>query len=55
MDRLFKIKPTWKANKILLGELRAENEEFGQNTQGIGWDTEKETSAEQVECGTAKA
>lgn len=54
MDRLFKIKPTWKANKILMEELRAENQDFEQNTRGIGWDNEKETSAEQVEDGTAK-
>ncbi|KAH6604256.1 quinate permease [Trichoderma cornu-damae] len=54
MDRLFKIKPTWKANKILLKELRAGNEEVEQNTRVIDWDNEKDTSAEQVECGTAK-
>lgn len=54
MDRLFQIKPTWKANGILLEELRAENEEFRQSTRGIGWDKEKETSAEQVECRTAE-
>ncbi|KAL7962737.1 quinate permease [Trichoderma compactum] len=55
MDRLFRIKPTWKASKILMEELRAENRNFEQNTRGIGWDKEKETSAEQVEDGTARA
>lgn len=54
MDRLFKIKPTRNAHKTLMEELRAENEDFEQNTRGISWDNEKDTSAEQVEGGTAK-
>ncbi|KAM0472637.1 hypothetical protein ACHAPX_008598 [Trichoderma viride] len=52
MDRLFKIKPTRKANKILLEELRAENEHFEQNTRGINWDSEKDIATEQVEGET---
>lgn len=52
MDRLFKIKPTWNAHKILMEELRAENEDFEQNARGINWDNEKDITTEQVEGET---
>lgn len=47
MDRLFKIKPTWRANKILMDELQSE-EHFREN--GITGESEGEKSrSEQIE------
>lgn len=49
MDRLFKLKPARRANKILMDELSVEDAGFRQNAEGVGWDNEKESGAEQVE------
>ncbi|PNY29124.1 Quinate permease [Tolypocladium capitatum] len=49
MDRLFRLKPTWRANEILMEELQVAGVDLGQNSQGVGWDNEKEARAEQVE------
>ncbi|POR36288.1 Quinate permease [Tolypocladium paradoxum] len=49
MDRLFKLKPTWRANEILMAQLQAEDVEFRQNAHGVGLNNEKEAKAEQVE------
>lgn len=48
MDRLFEIKPVWRANKILLEELHIRDEEFRQNVDGVDLHEEK-GSTEQVE------
>ncbi|EEU40651.1 uncharacterized protein NECHADRAFT_33844 [Fusarium vanettenii 77-13-4] len=48
MDRLFEIKPVWRANKILLEELHVQDEEFRQNVDGVDLHEEK-GSTEQVE------
>lgn len=41
MDRLFEIKPVWKANKLIMEELQAEDEQFRNNAAGSGVSTEK--------------
>ncbi|TWU72904.1 hypothetical protein ED733_004546 [Metarhizium rileyi] len=48
MDRLFRTKPTWRANAILMAELRAEEESFRRNADGVGLKVEK-TGIEQGE------
>jgi hypothetical protein len=48
MDKLFEIKPVWRANKILLEELHLQDEEFRQNVDGVDLHEEK-GSTEQVE------
>lgn len=48
MDRLFEIKPVWRANKTLLEELHLQDEEFRQNVDGVDLHEEK-GSTEQVE------
>ncbi|KAI8689576.1 hypothetical protein LRP88_14136 [Fusarium phalaenopsidis] len=48
MDRLFEIKPVWRANKTVLEELRLRDEEFRQNVDGVDLHEEK-GSTEQVE------
>ncbi|KAK2592393.1 hypothetical protein QQS21_009912 [Conoideocrella luteorostrata] len=54
MDRLFKIKPTWRANGILMKELRVEEEEFRNNANGVGWEAEK-AEAEQIESNATSS
>ena len=49
MDRLFKLKPTWRANEILMQELQVEDADFRNNAQGVGWENEKDVGAEQIE------
>lgn len=42
MDRLFKVKPVRKANKIVHDEDRAREEEFRQDAEGAGLSAAKE-------------
>ncbi|KAK9437019.1 Quinate permease [Metarhizium brunneum] len=51
MDRLFRIKPTWRANTILMEELRVEEERFRHNADGVGLEVEK-IETEQVESSS---
>lgn len=51
MDRLFRIKPTWRANTILMEELRVEEENFRHNVDGVGLEVEK-IETEQVESSS---
>ena len=46
MDRLFKVKPVWRANKVIMEELRAQEEEFRENRGGLNMDDEKEHVAQ---------
>ncbi|KAJ4149145.1 hypothetical protein NW754_000584 [Fusarium falciforme] len=48
MDKLFEVKPVWRANKIVLEELHLQDEEFRQNVDGVDLHEEK-GSTEQVE------
>lgn len=48
MDRLFKTKPTWRANEIVMAELQLEDAEFRENAVGANLDAEK-VSAQQIE------
>jgi len=41
MDRLFAIKPVWNANKTVIAEVRAEEEEFRHDAEGAGLSLEK--------------
>ena len=41
MDRLFKIKPVRNANKVIIAELREQEEEFRHDAGGAGLTTEK--------------
>ncbi|EJT80385.1 quinate permease [Gaeumannomyces tritici R3-111a-1] len=41
MDRLFEIKPVWKANKTIMEELQLEDEQFRNNATGSGVSPEK--------------
>ena len=41
MDRLFKIKPVRNANKVIIAELREQEEEFRHDADGAGLTTEK--------------
>ena len=41
MDRLFKIKPVRNANKIIITELREQEEEFRHDADGAGLTAEK--------------
>jgi len=41
MDRLFEIKPAYKANKEVIAELRAQEEEFRHDAEGAGLTAEK--------------
>lgn len=41
MDRLFEIKPAGKANKIVLQELREQEENFRHDAEGAGLTTQK--------------
>jgi hypothetical protein len=36
MDRLFEVKPVWKANKLILEEERLREEEFRDNADAVG-------------------
>ncbi|RGP76977.1 quinate permease [Fusarium longipes] len=51
MDKLFETKPIWKANKIVMEDLRLQEEEFRHNADGVDLREEK-AKAEQIE-GTA--
>lgn len=54
MDRLFAIKPSWRANKMLMDELAAEDHAFRQNANnGVRLDVEK-VEAEQIESSVKK-
>jgi len=46
MDRLFEVKPVHRANKIVIEELRAEEEEFRHEAEGAGLEVAKEHFAE---------
>ena len=46
MDRLFKIKPVWRANEIMMKELAQEDEMFRQN---LTRDGEKRPEIEEAE------
>ena len=48
MDRLFEVRPVWRANKIILSELQNEEEIFRRDTDGVELTAEK-TKAEHVE------
>lgn len=48
MDQLFKAKPIWRANKMVLEELRLHDEEFRHNAEGADLHEEKGIT-EQVE------
>jgi len=54
MDRLFKIKPTWRANAILMEELRLDEQNFRRNADGVGLEVEK-VETEQVESHNSSA
>lgn len=41
MDRLFEIKPVWKANQLIMEEIQLEDEQFRRNAGGPGVSTEK--------------
>lgn len=41
MDKLFATKPVWRANKILMEELRLHDEEFRHNAEGVNIQEEK--------------
>ena len=41
MDRLFEIKPVRDANKVIMAELREQEEEFRHDADGAGLTTEK--------------
>ncbi|KAH8657985.1 general substrate transporter [Xylariales sp. PMI_506] len=41
MDRLFEIKPVWKANEVVMEELRVQEEEFRNNANGVNLSEEK--------------
>lgn len=45
MDRLFEAKPVWKANRIILEEERAREEEFRHDADVVGLDIAKEKHA----------
>lgn len=42
MDRLFEVKPVWKANKTIMEEIRAQDEELRHNAGDVHLDDEKE-------------
>ncbi|KAK2675426.1 Sugar/inositol transporter [Fusarium oxysporum f. sp. vasinfectum] len=48
MDKLFETKPIWRANKIVMEELRLQDEEFRHNADGADLREEK-ANAEQIE------
>ncbi|EWG45016.1 quinate permease [Fusarium verticillioides 7600] len=48
MDKLFETKPIWRANKIVMEELRLQDEEFRHNVDGADLREEK-ANAEQIE------
>lgn len=48
MDKLFATKPIWKANKIVMEDLRLQEEEFRHNADGVDMREEK-AKAEQIE------
>jgi hypothetical protein len=41
MDRLFSIKPVWKAHGTVLTEIREHEEEFRHDAEGVGLAAEK--------------
>ncbi|KAF4981678.1 hypothetical protein FZEAL_2565 [Fusarium zealandicum] len=49
MDKLFATKPIWRANKIVMDELRLHDEEFRHNVEGLDLHEDK-ASSEQVEA-----
>lgn len=48
MDRLFATKPVWRANKILMDDIRAHGDEFRLNVQATD-DMQEKAGAEEVE------
>jgi hypothetical protein len=48
MDKLFETKPIWKANKIVMEDLRLQEEEFRHNADGVNLREEK-AKTEQIE------
>ena len=48
MDKLFETKPIWKANRIVMEDLRLQEEEFRHNADGVDLRDEK-AKAEQIE------
>lgn len=50
MDRLFEVKPVWKANKMIMQEIRAQDEEFRQNAGDVPLTDEKERAIDQREA-----
>jgi hypothetical protein len=42
MDRLFEVKPVWKANNIILEEDRLRDEEFRHDAEVVGVDIAKD-------------
>lgn len=41
MDRLFEIRPVWKANKIVLAEVQERDREFRHDAEGAGLSADK--------------
>ncbi|TPX07025.1 uncharacterized protein E0L32_011013 [Thyridium curvatum] len=49
MDRLFSVKPIRKANKTIMDELRAEDQDFRQNAEGAHLDADEKAGTAMVE------
>ncbi|KAI9659954.1 MAG: hypothetical protein M1821_001306 [Bathelium mastoideum] len=49
MDRLFETRPLQKANKLVMEELRLEDEEFRQNARGVNFSLDEKGNVDQVE------
>lgn len=49
MDRLFEVKPIWRAHSTLMKELHEHDEEFRHNVEGVDLHDEKELGDERVE------
>jgi hypothetical protein len=41
MDRLFKVKPVWNANKTVMEYLKIQDEDFRHNVEGVVMDDDK--------------
>jgi len=54
MDRLFEIKPVWRANETVLAEVREEQAEFRHDAEGAGLSVEK-TKLEHYENAEERA
>lgn len=49
MDRLFAVKPVRKANKVIMEQLRREDEEFRHNVQGLSLEADEKSNVQQLE------